>query len=881
MYATNITIIVGVFLSLLASDSVRAAEINGKVESVDGKTIQLVVDGEWLPVVGDPCEIFVDLPGVGRARVGVATVSKVEGNAIFASVIRSTATVSAGQLAAINSPSPVRRTGMQVPLLIGRPAADARTEVERAGFKAVFEVGIPAPSGVPPFTAYAQKPVAGGTLGKGQEVVITIYGDSNSDSTAPPAPTAPTTARSTTPRTTARNALALDTPNIKGPDANSSAIVRLVASLMEQHHISAHPLDDEISRRTFENLIDNLDPQRMYFYQSDINDFKQDRYNIDDWIHDGDIDFYYRMFRRFLVRVDERVRGLADILALEPDFTLDEELVIDTESLAFPRDAVQSREGWRKRIKYDLLKETVGGTDLDEARHKVQVRYTNYLNLLKQNSDDDLLEFVLNQFTHAYDPHSNYISKQTWQNFVIQNEQQMTGIGASLKIFDGDVQVMKIIFGSPSYQHGQLKAGDRIIAVGQGASGELVDVRGKPLAGVVQLIRGKPDTIVRLKVVPKGKFEVKVYAITRKKFDLQKAQATILLGDQLPEGRHAKLGFIYLPGFYRDWQPKDDAQELSLSAARDVRKILMDFQSEQVDLIVLDLRNNTGGSLNECIDITGFFVGKGNVLQVKGRDGKVETYAGNDTPILSEKPVVALTSSLTSSGAEILAGALQDYRRALVIGDESTHGSGVVANLQDLGAMLFKTKTPVDYGRLKLVMQRFYRPSGDSTQLRGVHADIVLPALTCVTVEREETLKHTLEFDQIAPADFVPMNYGIDETLVNALQSRSETRQAASAFFKDLNQKIATYRDLKNRTAISLNRAAYISSQRTFDSDDQQLPSLAGVPDVIHDGYLNESLSISLDYLARHQVFAGRSQLQGRPTFDGDCKVQSSGDGRS
>ncbi|NND99512.1 MAG: carboxy terminal-processing peptidase [Pirellulaceae bacterium] len=897
MNASKIGSVVGLLSVFLLSESLAAEEISGLVQSTDGKLMTVSVDGDWLPVVGDPCEIFIELPGVGKARVGVAAVSQVNGDVIEAKIARSTATVVPGQLVTIRSSNPARRAEMKVPILIGRQAASAKKVIEDAGLIAKFEVGLSAPAGVKPLTVYAQEPDAGARLSKGDAVVVTFYGgsvlapsrgtDAVGSQRSPPAdysaskPAMP--AIDSRPLRVAAPSVAslpvlksrpVETPHLKNPDSKSATIVRLVATMMERHHLSGRPIDDEISRRTFDNLIDSIDRQRMYFYQSDIDEFKRYRYELGTLIRRGDIGFCYEIFRKFLLRADERVQDLRNLLALEPDFSLDEEITTDFQSRRFADDLAEIRERWRKRVKYELLKDIAVGVSVDESRHKIFVRYASGFDRMKQNSDEDLLQLAINQFLHAFDPHSSYYSSESWQDLRIQNEQQMTGIGASLKIVDGDLQVQKIIYGSPSYHHGKLQQGDRIIAVGQGATGAFVDVRGMIMQDAVQLIRGKAGTVARLKVIPNGKFEARIYSITREKFDLQKAQSTVLTGDLLPNGRRAKVGFIYLSSFYRDWHRVGEKQELAFSVTKDVHEILRRFQSEQVDMIVLDLRTNTGGSLQECIDTASLFIGSGNILQVKGRDDNVQSYGGTQAAMLNGKPMVVLTSRLTSSGAEILAGALQDYRRALVIGDDRTHGSGLVANLRDLGKELFKN-TNTDFGQLKLTIQRFYRPSGDSTQVQGVESDVVLPSLTGVADTREETLPYTLEFDRISPASFVAQDHGIDEKLKGRLQSLSDARRAGSTFFQDLNQRVDTYRQQIERKAVPLNQSAFVAYQAASVPVDDSFGSLPNIPDVRNDGYLTEVLHIALDYLARHRFSQAERALQSRQYSTAIAKYQA------
>ncbi|WP_197455049.1 carboxy terminal-processing peptidase [Stieleria varia] len=845
-----------VFSSVLTS-VVVADDLAGVITSVEGTKLGLEIQGDLLPAVGDKCNIYVDVPGVGEASVGTATISQSDDSMVIATINQASGKVLVGQDVSIDSTNPVNRSGKNVPVLIGRSATDAKKAVAAAGLTAKFKVGLPAPVGVQPHTVYEQNPVAGGTMAKGGEMVITIYSDAamqNRDSAKLPGSvvsTATAESEATTKATPSKPVV--EFRNLSGPDAKTVMVVKAAISMLAQHHLSGRPLDDEISRRAFSHMVDGFDPRRLYLFRSDIDEFKRYEYELDSLYRDGDIEFFYTFFRRLTQRVAERAERLPALLNQTHDFDVDESIDTDFLSSPFASSEADLQERWRKYLKYWLLQEIAGGSDIDEARHKIQVRLTSRLNQLVQRSDEDLLEDALSILLSSYDPQSKYISPSSWRDFVIQNEQQLTGIGASLKIVDSDVQVAAIVYGSPSYKHGKLKVGDRIIAVAEGDSGELLDIREKKLADVVQLIRGTPNTVVRLKVIPRGGFETKTYSITRELFDLQTAQSTVLSGELLPDGRDGKVGYIYLGYFYRDVGIKDEKQQLRTSATRDIHKILSDFQSRQVDMIVLDLRTNSGGSLVECIDTTGLFVGQGNVVQVKGRDGQVQQYAGRGSALVPDKPVVILTSARTSSGAEILAGALQDYRRAIIVGDPGTHGSGVVYSLWDLAKETQRDSQNGEMGVTKLASQRFYRPSGDSTQMRGVAADVTAPSMTWSTEQRESSIPYAVEFDKILPASFSPLDFGINEKLLESIQEKSNARQTASPYFQKLTEEIAAYETRKARKTIPLNREAFIAEQRSDRPDEIEVATLPGIPDVRNDGQLQELLNISLDYLARYE----------------------------
>lgn len=846
------TVVLFAALGILGSSSLYGEEIKGLISSVEGKVFTIATDSELLPAAGDKVEIFVEIPGVGKAQVGVATIMMVEGTTITAMVESSSGRVIVGQHVAIESPKPTRRPGNSVPILIGRSAEDAKKVVSEAGFRAKFEVGIPAPPNVRPFTVYAQRPGPNEMFTSGGELVITLYAESNSASPvdAPQTADAPTAPPSMS-RVPTKYAV---TYQLKGPTDESRQLARLIADVTAKYHVSGHPIDAEISERMFDLFIRAFDTQKMYFYQSDIDEFQRDKARWGSMYKAGDIDFLYRVFERFLTRLGERVSVAVELVDIQHDFSKNEELVTDYDMRKYPRNEQEARELWRKRVKYDLLVEKAGGATMDEAKLTLRNRYSATVDRYKKVGDEQFLDIALEILPKAYDPQSAYISAGKWDDFVIQNKQQLVGIGVALQQTDGGARATTIIAGGPAHRDGRLKAGDRIAGVGQGGNGSLVDITDLPLPDIVALIRGPAGTTVRLQVVPDGSFESNVYEITRAKFDLAKARGAILSAELLPKGRQAKLGIIHLPSFYQDLQASAD-DTTARSASADVRRILESFSAEGVEIAVLDLRSNSGGGLRESLNVASLFIDKGPLLQTKVRDGKIESYDDSENGMVWDKPLVVLTSILTSGGSEILAGACQDYGRALIVGDSRTHGFGTVQDLFDLGNEQFQIANPPSLGRLKITAARFYRPSGKSTQVNGVAPEIVLPTMTDLMDFREEDQRYALQFNQIASADFQTVEFGINERLVTSLRRQSAARRAASPYFQELEERIAAYRRLKQQKSVSLREAVFLPSRQATQSDAETAPSLPEIPDLKLDAHLSEALNVALDYLARKTYF--------------------------
>ncbi|NQT88985.1 PDZ domain-containing protein, partial [bacterium] len=515
------------------------------------------------------------------------------------------------------------------------------------------------------------------------------------------------------------------------PSADDSYITQSVVSMLLRGHLSKHDLDDEISQRCMKAFLRSLDPWKIYFTESDVDAIMKRRNDLDDMARKGDVSFAYRVYRRFLERMDERVELVDALLKEDRDFTVDESIISDREMTRSPKTAAEVRDKWRRRLKYDLLLLKVDGIEGKEAREKLERRYHSFAKQMHQVNGEELLEIYLNALTRSFDPHSSYMSAATLKNFQIMMRLQLDGIGASLQSIDGYTITKRIISGGAADRQGELKIEDKIVGVAQGADGELVDTVDMKLSSVVKMIRGKRGTVVRLEIIPHDGGKRKIISITRAKIELKDAaaQQRIFEAGTAQEGKPYKVGVIALPSFYMDMGAARRGARDYKSSTRDVRAILRDFNESSVDAVVLDLRRNGGGSLTEAINLTGLFIDEGPVVQVKGRpadDGNARTAPHNDPNPGTEwsGPLVVLVDKFSASASEILAGAIQDYRRGLVIGDVSTHGKGTVQNLTGMRSRPSVTPNMQPAGALKITTQQFYRPSGDSTQEHGVKPDI-------------------------------------------------------------------------------------------------------------------------------------------------------------
>jgi carboxyl-terminal processing protease len=646
------------------------------------------------------------------------------------------------------------------------------------------------------------------------------------------------------------------------PTATDRQIAQLVAMLLPRDHLSRHPLDEEMSRRALKNYLKSLDPMKVYFTQADVDAFRLRQNELSEQVKRGDITFGYTVFKTFLARIDQRV-ALVDLLLKQPqDFTVDEEMIVNADATSYAKTDAEIGDKWRKRIKYDLLvlkadtgKENPHGITGQAAIDKLSRRYHSFAHRMHQTDSDELLEMYLNSFTMAYDPHTDYMSPSTLDNFDIQMRLELEGIGAALQAEDGYTVVKTIIPGGAAEKEGHLKPSDKVVSVGQGPGGPLEDVVDMKLSDVVKLIRGKRGTVVRLEVIPAIGGGRKTIAITREKIELKDsaAQAKVFPVGQKPDGQPYKIGVIDLPSFYMDMNAARNGDPNFRSTTRDVRKILNDFNAQGVDALILDLRSNGGGSLQEAINLTGLFIESGPVVQVKDADGQVQPYQDVEPGAVWKGPMLVLISKFSASASEILAGAIQDYHRGLIVGDHATHGKGTVQSLMELGPTLFRVPNAKKLGALKITMQQFYRPHGESTQKRGVLADVELPWISSHLDVGESDLEYPVEFDQVAPQPFQKSNY-VDKNIAARLQSLSDQRRQASDDFKKVMKNIDRYLAQKDKKTVTLDEAKFMAERADLNADKEEQKEIEELNDRSQPGikltyYLKEVLAIAVDYL--------------------------------
>lgn len=580
------------------------------------------------------------------------------------------------------------------------------------------------------------------------------------------------------------------------PRTKYEKILRSVGEMLEEGHYSPKKIDDEFSKTIFKKFLQQLDGDKTYFLQSDIDALKKYETKIDDEIHGQELQSFYAINEIYNKRVDQAEVIYKDMLSKPFDFTKDENVSLDGEKSSYAKSDAELMEVWRKRLKYmtldryaDLLEQqdknkgkegyiAKSNTDLEkEARDKVaKVMEKTFNRIRNQFTEEERFNAMVNEIATTMDPHTTFFPPKEKRSFDESMSGRFYGIGASLKDDDGQIKIATIVTGAPAWKSGEIQVGDAITKVGQGNE-EPTDLTGYAVEDAVKLIRGKKGTPVKL-FIKKSDGVSKVVSLIRDEIVLEETfarSAVINAGGK-------KIGYIYLPEFYADWERPNGAR-----CSQDVAKEVIKLKQQNVDGITIDLRNNGGGSLFDVIQMAGLFIKDGPIVQVKGRDEKAQVLPDRDKAVLYDGPLTVMVNEFSASASEIFAAAMQDYGRAVIIGSSSTYGKGTVQrnislNGDKLGELLASNNS--DLGALKLTLQKFYRVNGGSTQLKGVASDIVLPDQYEYLKLREKDDADALPWDEIQKADYNSLN----EYNLNALKTASEQRVNSNPGFKLLRE---------------------------------------------------------------------------------------------
>jgi carboxyl-terminal processing protease len=584
------------------------------------------------------------------------------------------------------------------------------------------------------------------------------------------------------------------------PTAQERSLAPRVASILEQNHYRHIPIDERLSPQVLDRFLTALDPQHSYFMASDIVGFDRWRLRFGDMIHTGEIDPAYLIFYVFQQRNREHMDYALKLLDTEPDWTRDESFDFDREHAAWPSSQTEIDELWRLRVKNDAISLLLTGKNWADTADTLRKRYQRVLTRLDKITPEDVFESLMNAYASAYDPHSNYFSPRSSEEYRIQMSLSYEGIGASLQLTDDYVTVTNVLPGGPAAVDGTLKPNDRITAVAQGNDGTMTDVIGWRLDDVVQLIRGKVGTIVRLQILPAGATPgtaERMLRLTRNKVTLE-AQAAKKEVRTLPrEGHNYKIGIITVPSFYNDMEGGAGAE--NRSTTHDVRRLLQQLAADGgVDGLVLDLRGDGGGYLPEAIGLTHLFVSHGPAVQLKDTTGQLEILDEPDPGQAYAGPLAVLIDRTSASASEIFAGVIQDYHRGLIIG-QTSFGKGTVQSVIPLDRWSSK---PTE-GQLTVTIGKFYRVTGESTQLRGVTPELELPSPISTEEVGESALDHALPWDRIAPAPFRALPP--EGSLVQTLSTEENDRATHNADYQWLLASLANLNTARQEKTLSLN----------------------------------------------------------------------------
>ena len=610
------------------------------------------------------------------------------------------------------------------------------------------------------------------------------------------------------------------------PEKKHEKIGALVERFIERSHYNHTKVDDKLSSLIFSKFIESLDENRSYFTQDEINAFEIYRFKIDDMLGSDAIDPIYDIFNTYRKRASERMEFALALLEKEPDFTLQESFKFDRSDIDWPSTSVELDEIWRKRVKNDALSLILNDKTWDEAKEILTKRYERFSKQLNQINSDDIFETFMNSAVHSLDPHSSYFSPRNSEEYQIQMSLSYFGIGASLSIEDDYVSIVNIIPGGPAAIDGRLKPKDRITGISQGEDKSMTDVIGWRLDDVVQLIRGPENTVVKLQILPgdsnPGETE-NIIELTREQIKLEESAAKSKIIETQREKEKFKIGVIDIPSFYRDFRALKSGDEEFTSTTSDVKRLLGNLENDNIDALVIDLRNNGGGHLTEATALTGLFIDNGPVVQLRNANGRISRLDDPDPVPRSayNGPLIVLVNRYSASASEIFAAAIQDYERGIVVGQQ-TYGKGTVQNLYALDQYVRRNQD--ELGQLTLTIGKYYRVTGESTQNRGVIPDIELPSYIDIDNTGESSRDTALPWDKIKPSRY-KKNQSMEDPINQLRELHTERRKTDPELIflqKDIEESFL----YRKQTTVSLNLNKRISEREEREERKEVIDNL-------------------------------------------------------
>ena len=636
-------------------------------------------------------------------------------------------------------------------------------------------------------------------------------------------------------------ACATDTTKVKlkqlEPEPQHPMVFSTAMQLVASYHYQKPTINDQFSSNAFDNYIKDLDPSKVYFLKSDIAEFEKYRYAIDESIFSGDVKPGFEIFNRYQQRLQERINYAFLLLndSTQFDFTANDSFMVEREKASFANNIDELNALWKLKLKYECLPSKVQGKDFKTYSETIRKRYDNLLKLSSKTKSEDVFQLYANSLTELADPHTNYYSPRASADFNTQMSLSLEGIGATLQTENEYTKIREVVKGGPADKSKKIHAGDKIIGVAQGDS-DIVNVVDWRLDDVVSLIRGKKGTIVRLEIIPASEpNKTKIIEIKRDKIVLEDQSAKSSVKEITRDSKTYKYGVISLPTFYIDFAAARKGDPNYKSTTRDVKKLIAELKKQKVDGLIIDLRNNGGGSLQEAVELTGLFIKTGPVVQVKDGAGGLKDETDRNPEVFYDGPLTVLVNRFSASASEIFAAAMQDYGRGVVVG-EKTYGKGTVQNMVAVNEFVQYNGKPL--GEVKLTIAKFYRITGSSTQHRGVIPDVELPSLYAAKEFGEDASKYALPWDQISPTKYEPVNLVTNK--LGDIRSKHMQRMSGNKEYAYLQQDINFFKEHNEKLYQTLNEVEYKKQNDKIDADkkareDERKARKATNPDLIMD----------------------------------------------
>ncbi|MBT5217179.1 MAG: carboxy terminal-processing peptidase, partial [Gammaproteobacteria bacterium] len=609
-------------------------------------------------------------------------------------------------------------------------------------------------------------------------------------------------------------------PSLLKYNPEHSHLLRLVAAISEQGHFSKKKISNESSHLILKNYLNTLDSQKIYFTQSDINYFQRYRYTIDDALKNGNLEPIFDIFRIYRLRVQQRIEYSIKIINSTNSFLVDDEYDFSRENVKWQKDVSILDTSWEKKSKNDLLSILLAGQEINTAKKTLNKRYQKFLSRINNYDSNDVIDIFLNSYVHFLDPHSNYLNPNRAEEYEIQTTLSYQGIGARLELSDDYVQIQSIIPGSPAFKNGELKPLDKIIGVLDNESNELIDVIGWELDEVVKLIRGPKNTDVTLQILPTGSNpDGNPYLLTLERDEVeleQQAASSYIETINNAQGTYS-IGIIKVPSFYQDFTARRRGDKDYRSTTLDVKKIVENLVDIGIDALTIDLRGNSGGLLDEAASLTGLFINDGPLVQLKDTNEKIDVIEDPIPGSIYDGPMVVLIDRFSASASEIFAGAIQDYKRGIIIG-QKTYGKGSVQSLYPLDRYSRFTSKK-GFGQLTLTIAKYYRVTGAGTQNKGVIPDIVLPSFIDEKLIGEETKINSLPWDKIPSLEF-NTNNSLKEP-IHFIENNFKSRSENNLPFDYLKEDIKRSFEQRENSIVSLNIETRTASREQILKDNK------------------------------------------------------------